>query len=75
MDSGKRGDTMATESYTFQVMATVTYEVTIVGLEDNEDEGYMVISDEFRKIQDLADDDRAVAVSERIDIGGVRINN
>ena len=65
---------MATESYTFQVMATVTYEVTIVGLDD-EDEGTMVISDEFRKIQDLADDDRAVAVSERIDIGGVRINN
>ena len=65
---------MANESYTFKVEATVTYEVTIVGLDD-EDEGYMIISDEFRKIQDLADDDRAVAVSERIDIGGVRTNN
>ena len=66
---------MANESYTFQIEATVTYEVTIVGLDD-EDEGMMVISDEFREIQDLANDDRAVLVApHRIEVRGVRSNN
>ena len=63
---------MADESYTFQVGATVLYEVTVDA--DDEDDAYIVIMDEFGQVQNLVDDDRAVAVSESIDIGGVKGN-
>jgi|TARA_R100000687_G_C6298042_1_gene94565 hypothetical protein len=68
-----------TYTYTYRVVATTVYAVTMRGLEDTEhraaeDVGGFRVEDEFSSILDLQNDDRAVEIKREssVDVAGVK---